>query len=230
MSKMNVLILCGGLGTRFRSISKKIPKALAIVSNKPILDWLLMILKKQGFNKVILATGFKGELIDNHIKNHWKNSCIISKENEPLGTGGAIKNAFKYISSEKILILNGDTLINYNFSNLIDFHEGYNAEISILLSSITNGLDYGNILIDKNNNIIDFKEKGNVKKNMFVNSGVYCVNTRLIFDFPNKKSFSFEKDILEKWTLIKKIKGKVVKENFIDIGTPERFNNANFKL
>ena len=70
-----------------------------------------MILKKQGFNKVILATGFKGELIDNHIKNHWKNSCIISKENEPLGTGGAIKNAFKYISSEKILILNGDTLI-----------------------------------------------------------------------------------------------------------------------
>ena len=73
MSKINVLILCGGLGTRFRSISKKIPKALAKVSNKPILDWLLMILKKQGFNKVILATGFKGELIDNHIKNHWKN-------------------------------------------------------------------------------------------------------------------------------------------------------------
>ena len=89
--------------------------------------------------------------------------------------------------------MNGDTLINYNFSNLIDFHEGYNAEISILLSSITNGLDYGNILIDKNNNIIDFKEKGNVKKNMFVNSGVYCVNTKLIVDFPNKKPFLLKK-------------------------------------
>ena len=74
------IILCGGLGTRFREVSEEIPKALAVVSGKPILSWLVDDLTNIGINKIVLATGYLSEEIEKFVeKNNLKN-CIISKE------------------------------------------------------------------------------------------------------------------------------------------------------
>ena len=112
MSKIKVfntdlIILCGGLGTRFREVREDIPKALAPIQGVPFIDLLLDDLIDQGFRRVILATGHLGDQLKKYVKRRTDAEYIISCEPIPLGTGGAIKFAEKHFRSKQILILNG---------------------------------------------------------------------------------------------------------------------------
>ena len=226
--KLEAIILCGGLGTRFREVDDKIPKSLAVVSGKPIIRWLIDDLIELGFSRIILATGHLSKQIENYVGKEIGKICIFSSEHKSLGTGGAIKNAQKLIKSKKFFVLNGDSRIKFNFIKLFEFHNKMNSDMSLLLSSKVNGQDYGNVVIEKNLKIVSFNEKGISAKTNLTNTGVYCMNIDLLEDMEKNTFYSLENDLLPTWVNKKKVYGKVVDRIFTDIGTYERFKNASF--
>ncbi len=227
--KPQALILCGGLGTRFRGVSNTVPKSLAVVSGKPILKWLVDDLLSFDIKKIILCTGHLSEKIEFYCTNELQNDCIISKEKTPLGTGGAIKNAEKYLVSEQIIVLNGDSRIKFNFKLLLNYHIKKNADLSILVSSSINGPEYGSINLSDTHKVINFNEKQKDTTGNNSNAGVYCMNKKLLNELDSNKNYSLENDLLPLWIKNKEVFGYLVNEPFSDIGTKERFEKAKFE-
>ena len=109
---MQAIILCGGLSTRLGDITKEIPKILLSIGGQTVLDHQLNLLKSVNITEVILASGhLHGTLFKSIGHQHRGLKVLYAKEDKRLGTGGAIKNAMKYISSEPFFVLNGDILV-----------------------------------------------------------------------------------------------------------------------
>ena len=116
----DVFILCGGQGTRFQEVRKDIPKALAPINGVPFLDLLLNDLVKQGCKRIVLGTGYLSEKIEAHVKQRRNAEYLISREEAPLGTAGAIRQALPPFKSEEVLGLNGDSTIKFSIKDLIE--------------------------------------------------------------------------------------------------------------
>ena len=230
VGETDVLILCGGLGTRFREVRKDIPKALAPIEGTPFIDLLLNDLIQQGFRRIILATGHLGSQLEYHVNQRTDAEYIISCEPIPLGTGGAIKFAEKHFRSKQILILNGDSRIIFYLPSLLEFHHNNHADMSILLSSATKGDDYGNVKINDENRITVFSEKPKKSESYselsLINAGVYCLNCSLLSDLEPKVEYSIEKDLIPSWLQSYSIIGFRTEQSVHDIGTPERYKDA----
>lgn len=226
---MDALILAGGLGTRLRSVVSDVPKCMAPVCGKPFLYYLFTYLKKSNvIERIILSVGYKHEVIKDWIdtQKEFSFEFIFSVEDEPLGTGGAIKNAIKLVKSQELLILNGDTFFNVDIDDLIQSHKNSNATLSIALKPIGNFNRYGNVVINDNNIITDFQEKTDCKSGQ-INGGVYLLNSNstIMDGLPNK--FSFETDVLQSNVFKIKLYGFIHNGYFIDIGIPEDYEKAN---
>jgi D-glycero-alpha-D-manno-heptose 1-phosphate guanylyltransferase len=230
VQETDVLILCGGLGTRFREVREDIPKALAPIQGVPFIDLLLNDLVDQGFRRIILASGHLGSQLEYHVNQRTDAEYIISCEPIQLGTGGAIKFAEKHFRSKQILILNGDTSIIFYLPSLLEFHHNNQADMSILLSSATKGDDYGNVKINNENRITVFSEKPKKSESYselsLINAGVYCLNCSLLSDLDQKVEYSIEKDWIPSWLQYHCILGLITEQSVHDIGTPERYKES----
>jgi len=220
-----VIILAGGLGTRLKEVVKELPKCLAPIGEKTFLYFCLQNLKKQGFQRFIFALGFQSEKVINYIKSQdFGIEYVFSVEQEPLGTGGCIKKALGYIKSEDVLVVNGDTFFYFDINNFYQFHISKKSLFSIALTKIKNNERYGTVEIDKNAEVIAFKEKNNTN-NPNINSGFYLINQKFDFNnFPDK--FSIEKDFFENKNREIKIYGKLFNGDFLDIGTPSDYKKS----
>jgi len=156
---IDVLILCGGLGTRFREVRYDIPKALAPINGKPFLDLLIDDLVSQGFTRIILASGHLSNQIEDHLEKRTDIEHNIYRETKPLGTGGAIKFSERHFRSNPVLVMNGDSRIVYNFKNLLKTYFKQNCDALILLSQNTNVKDYDDFTMDNTGRICGFSEK-----------------------------------------------------------------------
>lgn len=217
---IEAFILCGGLGTRFREVSNEYPKALAPIGNKLFIDSLIENLLNQNFSKIILGTGYLSTKIEKHISSNYDERVIISKENTPLGTGGALKNAITKFQTKSILVINGDTYINYQFSKLANFHYKKKADISILSKEVKNTKECGIMVTDQNNRVVEFREKV-TKNNTLANVGVYIINTELLKSF--KLKFSLENDLFPKICETKRVYTLTTYKEFFDIGDKEKY-------
>ena len=116
---MEAIVLAGGLGTRLRSIVLDLPKPMAPIGDKPFLEYIFKYLKKSGVTRVVLSVGYKWKVIEEYFGSSFENiELVYSVENEPLGTGGAIKKAMTKIEGEKVYIINGDTFFDVNLNAL----------------------------------------------------------------------------------------------------------------
>jgi mannose-1-phosphate guanylyltransferase len=175
---MKAIILAGGRGKRIKSITDFVPKPLIPLDNIPIIEWQIRYLKKFGVKTIIICTGYKTEQIENYlrIKNNFGIQIIISKEKTPLGTGGAIKQASRYINEKSFLVLNGDVITN------IDIR--YLQKIENCIAAIVLRTKFGVIGI-KNNKILKFSEKKEID-NLWMNAGLYHLTKNLVKDLPKK--------------------------------------------
>ena len=124
MAIKEAIILAGGLGTRLRSAVPDLPKCMAPVAGKPFLHYVISYLQKQGIEKFVFAVGYKHEFIEEFLSNELSDIHYqLSIEEEPLGTGGAIKLACKKASEKTILVLNGDTFFKIKLNKLTSFHD-----------------------------------------------------------------------------------------------------------
>jgi len=226
LEDLKALVLAGGRGTRLKVI-KDVPKPMAPVGGKPFLEYHIELLKKFNIRKIILSVGFKADVISEYFKDGSRLSVQIeySKENLPLGTGGAIKKALPFLGNQ-FLVLNGDSIILSDLTAFINFHENKNSGQSILLTKVYNSSRYGNVVIDKNNQIVKFSEKDVKSNNGFINAGVYLIEKNSI-DWKNMRgSFSLEKDLFPSLVEKGKLYGFPVDGFFIDIGMPEDYDKV----
>ena len=120
---MKALVLAGGLGTRLKQRVPDLPKPMAPIAGRPFLEYILDRLILGGITEIILSVGYRADVITSHFKDEYKNAKITyAIESEPLGTGGAIANALSGLNVNNILIVNGDTLVNLDYSNLIKWY------------------------------------------------------------------------------------------------------------
>ncbi|MDA7804298.1 nucleotidyltransferase family protein [Crocinitomix sp.] len=213
------IVLAGGLGTRLRKSIGEFPKVLAPIAGKPFLAYLLDYLSQQGISTVVLAVGYKWELVQKEFGDNYKGIQIhYSIEKEPLGTGGAIKLASQHISSENCIAMNGDTLFTIDLKELCAFHTSKSGECSIALKPMLNSERYGSVDINDHNRILKFNEK-EFREKSFINGGVYCLNLAAFNKIIGSEKFSFETDYLAK-NANHGLFGLVSDAYFKDIGIP----------
>lgn len=226
---MDAIILAGGLGTRLRSVVSEVPKCMAPVCDKPFLYYLFTYLKKfNEIDRIILSVGYKYEVILEWLdaQNEFPFEFVFSIENEPLGTGGAIKKALELAKSEQVIVLNGDTLFDVNIAQLIQLHRTNQAVLSIALKPMVDFNRYGNVETNELNQITAFREKMYCKEGQ-INGGVYIIDVNLDIMAGLPAKFSFETDILQPQVANRKIYGFGFDGYFIDIGIPEDYEKAN---
>lgn len=223
----DTIVLAGGLGTRLQSVVRNVPKPMAPVAGKPFLYWLLTYISKFNPSKIILSTGYLNHAVEEYFGDNFNNIKVVySNEQEPLGTGGAIKKALEYSDTENCLILNGDTFFKIDYYSFLQFHINQKNDFSMALKEIENPLRYGTVKLESSQ-IKEFKEKTDGVKIGFINAGVYLFNKSLLKHLPEEEKFSFEKDFLEKNVNKLNLSGWVSDGYFIDIGIPEDYKKAN---
>lgn len=178
------LILAGGRGERLRPITDYVPKPLVPLANISLLEWQLRYLQQFDIYDVVICTGYKAELIQNFLSRGGYDQVRISMENEPLGTGGAIRNAATYIHDD-FYVLNGDIITDININSIKPNH----------IASVPMRTQFGTLKI-KENNIIEFKEK-QVIRDQWINAGVYGFKTDVFAELPIRGDI--EKTLFPRW-------------------------------
>jgi len=203
---------------------------MAPIAGKPFLSYLLKYLENQGVERFILSLGYKHEMIEKFIYDQFSMLNVqFSIEEEPLGTGGAIKLACTKVENENVWIVNGDTFFRIDLNALMDFHCRQYANCTIALKRMQNFSRYGAVELDSSGQITNFHEKQFFKEG-FINGGLYTLNISSFMQENLQGNFSFEKDYLETYHNSRKIFGKVEDEYFIDIGIPGDYEKAQLEV
>lgn len=219
---MEAIVLAGGLGTRLRSVVSDLPKPMAPISDKPFLEYILKYLQKNGITRVVLSVGYKWEIIKEYFGDKFENvDLVYSVEDEPLGTGGAIRNAMNQVKNNEVYIINGDTFFDVELKNLILKD---NSKLILSLKHMINFDRYGCVESDDNNLVIAFTEKG-YKELGNINGGIYLTSKNIFDEFNLGEKFSFEEFMQVNFKKLR-ISVKIFENYFIDIGIPEDYEKA----
>ena len=227
---MEAILLCGGLGTRLRSVVSDRPKPMADIAGKPFLHYLVKMLSESGVRHLIFALGYMGEQIEAYFKSgeEYGLSISYSYEDSPLGTGGAIRNALPHVSGENVLVLNADTYFHTDYENLFMQQLKTQAMMTIASRKIEDISRYGAILKDESGRILRWNEKMSPDQAEAscpgeINGGIYVMQKSLIEKIPEGKQ-SLENDCIPAWLEDGVYLQALPSDGyFMDIGIPEDY-------
>ncbi|MBT2145637.1 MULTISPECIES: sugar phosphate nucleotidyltransferase [unclassified Rhodanobacter] len=220
------IVLAGGLGTRLRSVVTDLPKPLASVAGRPFLAHLLDQLAAGGLRRVILATGYMAEKIEQTIGARWAGMDIAySQEPEPLGTGGAIRLAAALLQGNGVHLANGDTFLRYDPAALERIVGITGATLGVALARVQDVGRYGAVDV-ADDRVIAFREKGGHGPGL-VNAGSYFLTAEAVDGLPGDESaYSFESRVLLPRALAGDVAAMDDTRDFIDIGVPDDYARA----
>jgi NDP-sugar pyrophosphorylase family protein len=220
---IDVVVLCGGKGTRLRSVIRDRPKPMADIGGKPFLAELLDYVAKYGFHRFILCAGYKAQDIRSFFERYGRNYEVeFSEESKPIGTGGALRNALPFIHSDMCLVLNGDSFCAVEYEKLLIFHAVKSALVTIAVSRMKNAGEYGRVIIARDGAVKAFEEKATETRDGWVNSGVYVFNKSIVEAMKEKTMLSLEREVFP-MIVGNKLYGFKSSTKTWDIGTPERY-------
>lgn len=226
LSDITALILAGGKGTMLRSVVADIPKPLASVAGKPFITYLFEQLLFAGLKKVVIASGYLGEQLYNHLGVHYKKLALhYSKEPFPLGTAGALRHALPYIEARQLLVLNGDSFCDVNLAALSEYHSQTNAHITLTTVEVPDVSRYGSVHMGSDGIVADFIEKGVQSGRGYINAGVYLLDTSVVEGLDPDTPCSLENDVLPTYCNNGMYSFKT-NGTFIDIGIPDDYAHA----
>lgn len=224
------IILAGGLGTRLRLAVPDLPKCMAPVNGRPFLTYIIDHLLSQGITHFIFSLGYKSEVILAFLEKDFPSLLFkTSVEEEPLGTGGAVKKALAIAKDKCVLIANGDTLYKIDAELLAGIHSLSGACCTLSLKPMRNFDRYGVVEVDECSIIKSFREKQFYESGL-INGGIYAIHKNKFLEENLPDKFSFEKDYIEKFYKSRRMFGVVQDEYFIDIGIPEDYERAQREL
>ncbi len=222
----DVVILAGGLGKRLRSVTGDTQKVLAKINDQPFLEILIDYIASQGGRRFILCVGHGSDEVEAYFKDKYQDREIIfSREEAPLGTGGAIKQGSRHVKTDRFLAMNGDCFCVIDYKKMIVQHKENKAKATIAVTLVPDARDYGTIEIASNGAIGAFKEKQLIKSSAYINTGTYCFDRNVFALVKTTSKFSIEHDFFP-YLGGKGFYAFKVENRFIDIGTPERYSWA----
>ncbi len=223
---LRAFVLCGGLGTRLRSVLSDRPKSMALIGDAPFLQLLLQKLKGEGIGEVILGTGYRADQIEDFFGTGEKVGVPIhySHEEEPLGTGGALKLAEKLLS-DPVVVLNGDSYVEWNLADMEDFFRLKDADIVMVLQEVPDVSRYGSVALDPEQRVAEFVEKGSRTGPGLINAGIYLLRKEIVRGLAPGTAISLERDVFPRF-LGRKFYGAIARGVFIDIGIPADLERA----
>lgn len=226
---MEAIVLAGGLGTRLQGVLQGVPKPMAPIGGRPFLDILLSQLVRCGCGRVILSVGHLHSVIEEYFGVAWRGMTLdYVIENEPLGTGGAVRAAMAEGREESLLVLNGDSYIQIDYAAMTCFHSAQSAQMSIAVTHQPDVARYGDVLLD-GDRVVGFEEKGRTGAG-WINAGVYVIRRDLEWPPELSGKFSFETDFLVPGIARLRPAPYKVDGLFIDIGIPEDLARAQTEL
>jgi NDP-sugar pyrophosphorylase family protein len=203
---------------------------MALISGTPFLQLLLDRLKSEGVDDVILGTGYMAEKIESYFGSGNKLAVRIrySREHEPLGTGGALKLA-EPVVSDPVLVLNGDSYVEWSLNPMLELFRAKDADIVIVLQAVADITRYGSVALNQEDRVTEFMEKGARAGPGLINAGIYLLRKQIVRDLPAGTAISLERDVFP-GLLDRKVYGLISTGLFIDIGIPEDFKRAQTAL
>lgn len=227
---MEAIVLAGGLGTRLASRLNQIPKSMAPVAGRPFLEILLDHLIAGGCNSIILSVGHLRDVILERFGRSYRDVPIrYAIEESPLGTGGAIRMALQHANEPAVLVVNGDTFLDADLSELVDFH-AHRGDCSLTISVVRtdDAARYGGVLIE-DQVITGFLEKGRTGPG-WINGGLYVIDKDFPWPSELPARFSFETEILVPFVAEIRPAAFLCQGYFLDIGVPEDLDRAQFEF
>lgn len=222
---MQAVVLAGGLGTRLRSRVADRPKPMALVAGRPFLEYVLDWLDAGGCTSVALATGYLSEMIESHFGARYRGMAITySREESPLGTGGAIVQALAQLPSEPTLVLNGDTWVGLDLRAFMAWCGAAGDGASIALRQVPDTSRYARVVLD-GERIVAFGEPSQPGSGL-INAGIYWLRPHTLAGWALPRVFSIENDFFRPHAARLQLRGFVTGGQFIDIGVPEDYDRA----
>ena len=245
---MKAVILAGGKGTRVRPLTYLLPKPMVPIVERPIMSFLLDLLKKHNFDEVIVTVGYMANTIEDHYKNGADYGMQIAYSLEgkleegkivPIGLGsaGGLKKVQDYSKffDEPFLVICGDALIDLDFTKAMEFHKKNGATATVICKEVPKDevYKYGVVVTDENNKVLSFQEKPKVEeaKSNIINTGIYIFNPEVFDYIPDEGEFDIGGELLP--LLVEKgepFYATAPKFQWVDVGSTKDFYNANIML
>ena len=231
---LKAVVLAGGFGTRLRPLSCSRPKMLFPVANQPLIDYTLRNLAQGGVDTVILSVYYMAENLVRYLgPSKFDSGILYSREQRPLGTGGAIKKAQDIVNHETFFAMNGDILTDLDYRRLLNFHKEKGGLATIALMQVPDPSRYGAVELDWEGRILRFVEKperGKEPSNL-INAGVYVLEPEVLEYIPDGAArVSIETEVFPRLAEERKLYGFESHGFWMDVGLPEDYLHANAVL
>ena len=195
------------------------------MAGRPFLAWILDRLAQAGFERVVLAVGYRHEAIQQHFGSTYRGMALhYSVEDRPLGTGGALRLAADHVSHWPVFVLNGDTFLEIDYRAMRESHVQGREQMSMAVCRVADAGRYGTLDLQEDH-VRGFSEKGNVGPG-FINAGAYLLSEAVLDRIPRGEPFSFEQQLLVPEVSAIRPAAFATDGLFIDIGVPEDFARA----
>ena len=208
------------------------PKGLAEVAGRAFLDILTDELVHNGLRRQILCAGHGAEQIAAHYRDRHDAEFVISAEDRPLGTGGAVAHALTRVRSDPFFVVNGDSFCRVSYADLLESHQRRGALLSVVVTPPTERDDVGAIRIDSAQRILEFAEKPGTAggRGEYVNAGIYVIQREAMALMGPADVFSLERELIPAAVSSGRCYAFPASGPLIDIGTPERLRVAQTRL
>jgi mannose-1-phosphate guanylyltransferase/phosphomannomutase len=229
---MKAVIMAGGFGTRLKPLTIHRPKPMVPVANRPMMEHIVALLARHGITDLISILYFQPE----HITSHFGDGSAFGVRmryvtaDADYGTAGAVRNAADLIGAERIVVISGDVLTDFDLRGAIAEHEERAAEATILLTSVENPLSYGIVIVDRQTGRIErFLEKptwGEVFSDT-INTGIYILDPTVLQRIPHRTNVDFSKDLFP--SMLHEgapLYGHLAEGYWRDVGTIDEYRQA----
>lgn len=194
---MNAVIMAGGEGSRLRPLTCTIPKPMARLLGKPIIEYIFEALIASGVGHSCVTLGYLPHIIEKEYGKKYKSMSLdFFREDEPLGTAGSVRAAAKDFK-EPFIVVSGDALCDFDFSKIMDYHKASGAKITIVATAKKDPREYGVVKVGGENRVLGFIEKPSWSQAVsnLANTGVYIVNPECLELIPRGRSYDFARDL-----------------------------------
>lgn len=225
-SGVTAVVLAGGLGTRLRPVVGDRQKTIADVGGRPFLTRIIDQVEAVGIRRIVICTGHGAREVEASLAARKGPAAIaFSREEQPLGTGGALRRALPVAGGGTLLVLNGDSYTDANLDAFLADYRRSGRIPLLLLVEVADSRRYGRVECGPGEVIQAFTEKGAAEGAGWINAGLYLMEAEHVAGIPAERPVSLEREVFPVW-LATGLRGHRTSGRFIDIGTPESYAAA----
>jgi len=227
---MKAVIMAGGEGTRLRPLTSNQPKPLMPLANRPMMEHVVRLLRRHGFDEVVVTLAFLPQTIRTYFGDgsEFGLSMVYATEETPLGTAGSVRNAMAQLT-DTFLVISGDVLTDVDLTEIVEGHKKRGALATLALKSMENPLEFGIVITREDGSIERFLEKptwGQVFSDT-VNTGIYVLEPEVFDSIPEGESVDFSEHVFPKLLAGgKPLFGHTVEGYWEDVGTLDAYVRA----